>query len=137
MQKPFLKSRKRYEFAALVFGMCSILYACTTPVVSVPERCMASDWFEVGFRDGQLGRPASESEVYRSKCKFATPAFNAELYEAGRSRGLVSYCSFKNGFEVGKMHALYQKVCPENLESSFLEGMRAGEISQPGSQSRF
>lgn len=107
----------------VVFGSILMLSACA--VVSQNE-CVVSNWHEQGVIVGTAG--LSEYEARRSfeSCGVAKPVSDRNAYITGYHEGLDAYCTEANGFQIGVEGFLYQDVCPEDVEESFLIGYRAG-----------
>lgn len=109
---------------ALPAVMCALfLGACA----SLSESdCHLGDWEQVGFRDGQNGRPLARFDEHREACMHygVSPA---ELpYRAGRERGLNFYCTPNNALAVGRRGESYAGVCPAWAESIFLPAYEVG-----------
>ena len=92
-------------------------------ITSVP--CKGLDWFEIGRRDGAIGRPADTLERHIRDCERGELP-NADLYLSGRNAGLVDYCTAQTGFDFGRAGTPYLLVCPEHLEKKFLPGYVTG-----------
>jgi hypothetical protein len=90
------------------------------------QACVTADWRTVGFEDGTLGRSAANIGSYRNACAEHGVAPNLEEYRAGHSEGVEIYCRDSNGFAVGRSGAVYQGVCPAELEAAFVSEYNAG-----------
>lgn len=90
------------------------------------QACKTSDWRTVGFEDGSLGRSESMIANYRQQCAEHGVQPNLDAYRDGHAAGVEVYCHAGNGFEVGHSGAVYQGVCPKNLEPEFLANYNAG-----------
>lgn len=104
-------------FCMLVLGACASLNE---------SDCQQGDWEQIGFQDGQRGRPLSRLEDHAKAC-LAYGIQPAELpYRAGRERGLNFYCTPANGLAVGRRGEGYAGVCPEWAESNFQAAYNVG-----------
>jgi hypothetical protein len=90
------------------------------------QACLTSDWRTVGFEDGSLGRSEAMIANYRKQCAEHGVQPNLDAYRAGHAAGVEVYCHAGNGFEVGRSGAVYQGVCPQNLEPEFLASYNQG-----------
>ncbi len=90
------------------------------------QACLSSDWRTVGFEDGSLGRSEATIANYQRQCAEHGVQPNLDAYRDGHAQGVEVYCRAGNGFEVGHSGALYQGVCPKNLESEFLANYNSG-----------
>jgi hypothetical protein len=102
---------------ALVFAGCSGMSE---------QACVTADWRTVGFEDGTLGRSAANIGSYRNACAEHGVAPNLDEYRAGHAEGVEIYCRDSNGFAVGHSGAVYQGVCPADLEAGFVSEYNAG-----------
>jgi hypothetical protein len=114
--------------------------AATVRVVSVPvlllviagcsgmsqQACLSSDWRTVGFEDGSLGRSEANIANYQRQCAEHGVQPNLDAYRQGHAQGVEVYCRAGNGFEAGHSGAVYQGVCPKNLEPEFLANYNSG-----------
>jgi len=90
------------------------------------QACLSSDWRTVGFEDGTLGRSEATIANYQRQCAEHGVQPNLDAYREGHSQGVEVYCRAGNGFEVGHSGAVYQGVCPKNLEPEFLANYNSG-----------
>lgn len=95
--------------------------------------CAGADWFELGRREGAAGKQIKPEEVtYRCQGAFDSNAQN--LYSLGYNNGLNEYCSYENGFSLGKSGAKMSLVCPrpsdEVFNAAFTRGVKARELEQ-------
>jgi hypothetical protein len=90
------------------------------------QACLTSDWRTVGFEDGSLGRSEATIATYRKQCAEHGVQPNLDAYREGHAAGVDVYCRAGNGFEVGHSGAVYQGVCPTNLEPEFLATYKTG-----------
>lgn len=88
--------------------------------------CVGIDWFEIGRRDGALGKPASALQQHYRECENGVLP-DPELYDSGRNAGLVDFCTAQSGFEIGRSGTPYMAVCPEHLERKFLPSYEQGK----------
>jgi len=103
--------------AAFVFAGCSGMSE---------QACVTADWRTVGFEDGSLGRAEGTIGRYRQQCADHGVAPDLDSYRAGHAEGVRTYCRESNGFAVGHSGAVYQGVCPADLEPEFLTEYNAG-----------
>jgi len=90
------------------------------------QACLSSDWRTVGFEDGTLGRSEASIANYQRQCAEHGVQPNLDAYRQGHAQGVEVYCHAGNGFEVGHSGAVYQGVCPKNLEPEFLTNYNSG-----------
>jgi outer membrane murein-binding lipoprotein Lpp len=90
------------------------------------DECAASDWSAIGYEDGSRGYTEDRFGGHRKACAKhgITPDFVA--YQAGRNRGLESFCQPGRGFSYGANGGQYSGVCAADLEPEFLDAYHAG-----------
>lgn len=113
--------------------LAAALTACThapevgAPAIPVRSPCANIDWFETGRADGAAGSPLEKLATYQERCDRTPFPVKIDQYTTGRETGLVEYCSPTGGLEAGKNLRLYEKVCPENRETVFLQQYELGK----------
>jgi hypothetical protein len=90
------------------------------------QACVTADWRTVGFEDGSLGRAEATIGRYRQQCADHGVTPDLDSYRAGHAEGVRTFCRASNGFAVGHSGAVYQGVCPGDLEPEFLTEYNAG-----------
>ena len=98
----------------------------TTPKIST-EQCQQGNWTDIGQRDGMVGRSGAYFGQYTAACPNLTPVSPArQQWEAGRQKGLKSYCTELTAYKLGREGYDWQPVCPlegiEKLEEAYSQG---------------
>ena len=114
--------RGRLLFPAML-GVASFLCGCAAMSES---ECLTADWYAVGERDGQEGRPLAHLAQYHDACSQYGVYPDEDAYSEGRERGLMVYCTEDGGYQEGRVGLGYRGVCPAILEPNFLEGYNVG-----------
>lgn len=111
-------------------GMSILLFtlflsACST--TSNLQVCQEADWYELGRREGVLGKPMiAENTHLPLLCQNSDPEKQRILYDIGRKAGLVDYCKPINAFELGKDAREISNVCPPESQTLFVEFYNKG-----------
>jgi hypothetical protein len=100
-----------------------LLLGCST--LSKNE-CLQANWYELGWRDGSLGKRRSIFQGHVDACVKHNVHAEKIDYFRGRDDGLKNFCTYDNGFSQGRYGKKYNYVCPSNLEATFLAGFRKG-----------
>ncbi len=108
--------------AALLFLSC---ISCAPRITET--QCRQGDWYEIGRRDGALGKPITAFDRYADACFEYEVKPDRKAYFEGRDAGLEAYCTYQNGLEQGKLGRVYRHVCPADLEPDYLAGYRRGK----------
>lgn len=107
----------------LMLLISGLLSGCAT--LSRNE-CLQADWYEVGRRDGSIGKPRAIFQEHVESCVEHGVKADREAYYAGREEGIQFYCTHDNGFNLGRRGVRYRRVCPGGLEPEFLAGYNKG-----------
>lgn len=91
------------------------------------KECNNADWVGVGYDIGEQGQKQKAFDEFVSQCSEFNVTPNKEEFIRGYNEGLETYCTNRNGYEQGKLNKKYLKVCPSNLEASFMEGYKTGK----------
>lgn len=113
----------RMKISILILLAAGLLAGCAPALVG---DCTSTDWYALGFRDGQAGRTSARWDAYRSACADHDQTADRESYLRGRREGLREYCTDANGFRIGRGRSSYAYVCPPELETTFLAGRARG-----------
>lgn len=120
------------NYIIIIIGLSLALSACTT---LSREECSSGDWRMIGVQDGNDGRPAERFDRHVKACGRDGTAPDRELYQAGRQKGLATYCTSVRGYREGALGQKYYNVCPPQSEGQFQTGFKLGNrIQQMESQ---
>jgi hypothetical protein len=103
--------------------MMSLILGCAS--LSKNE-CLQADWFEIGRKDGVMGRPRALFQKHCDACSKHSVTPDRDLYYMGRREGVRVYCTEESGFEQGRLGRKYEFVCPGEFEQEFLTGYYRG-----------
>jgi hypothetical protein len=117
---------QRYAAMALA-GTLLVALALSACATLNKNECLNADWFSIGYEDGAKGYKTSRIGQHRQACAQygVTPDF--EAYENGRRQGLAEWCTPRNGYVMGAAGRSYNGVCPNNLETAYLEAYNQGK----------
>ena len=88
--------------------MMSLILGCAS--LSKNE-CLQADWFEIGRKDGVMGRPRALFQLHTEACSKHGVTPDRGLYYMGREEGLDIYCTEEGGFEQGRLGRKYELAC--------------------------
>jgi hypothetical protein len=116
--------RRRFSLAA---GLCVIALATMGCASTMSKaECRAVDWRTIGYEDGVAGHSGDRIAVHRKACAKHKVTPDLDLYQFGRSAGLLEYCRPANAFRVGARGASYGGVCPADLHDEFFSAYESG-----------
>lgn len=113
--------------ASILLGSALALTGCATTPKITTAQCEQGNWQDIGQRDGMLGRSRAYFGQYVAACPNVNPASPVrEQWEAGRQKGLKTYCTELNAYKLGREGYSWQPVCPlegiEKLEEAYSQG---------------
>ncbi|MEM7074968.1 MAG: DUF2799 domain-containing protein [Pseudomonadota bacterium] len=85
--------------------------ACDAPDTVSAEQCQGGDWTSIGFADGKAGRSEGYMSRHREACAKLGIVPDTQAWLAGRERGLKSYCTPQNAYDVGRKGNELNTVC--------------------------
>jgi len=100
----------------LVIFVISSFYGCAT---MSEKECMSSDWYAVGFEDGNRGYDANQFSKHHKACTKHGITADFKTYQSGRQQGLQEFCKPNRAFQYGSQGKHYAGVCPIEMESEF------------------
>jgi len=115
--------------------MKNVVYPITWVIVAVAligcatlnkNQCLQANWYELGWRDGSLGKPRSFFQEHADACVKHNVRAEKTEYFRGRDDSLKNFCTYDNGFSQGRYGKSYNYICPPDLEASFLAGLSEG-----------
>lgn len=90
------------------------------------EQCLAGDWGGKGYQDGVNGYGEERLQSHAQACAKVGITPNASAYYSAREQGLRRYCTWENGFRVGRAGSSYGGVCSPAEEREFLPAYQDG-----------
>lgn len=91
-----------------------------------PQECQVGDWFAIGKTDGQQGVASTKFRSYQKECAEHGLSSDFKAYEQGHAQGVMLYCTYDAGRELGQSGGAYNKVCAGALETQFRLGYDRG-----------
>ncbi|MCY3858089.1 MAG: DUF2799 domain-containing protein [Gammaproteobacteria bacterium] len=104
-------------------GFLALLSACS--MVST-NGCDGTDLRIQGVAAAQTGLTEQQARDVFVTCRPNSSQTDQSAFIAGYHEGIETYCTRSQGFRTGMEGYLYQNVCPEDSEESFLTGYRVG-----------
>jgi hypothetical protein len=83
------------------------------------DECLVADWRLIGYQDGAAGKQATVVGEYREDCAEHGVVPDLDAYRAGRTEGLLQYCTTDNGYRLGASGRGYSAVCPAGSDGVF------------------
>lgn len=105
----------------ITVGLLLSLAGCST---LSQEECQSSDWYSLGYQDGQAGKLQSQLQRYTQSCGEYGLRPDAARWQSGYAKGLEYYCIPELAYAKGKAGEEYQGVCPN--DASFLARYQQG-----------
>lgn len=107
---------------------CCLVLALSACASLSEEECLYADWRLIGTEDGSFGRPITTLAEHRKACAKYGVTPNQSQYEAGHYQGLLRYCTYQNGFQLGQAGGALPTFCPAEKAGSFSSGYMKGKL---------
>lgn len=107
----------------VISALVLALSGCGSTGIEVSE-CQSTNWEKRGLEDGSKGVDVLEFKNYVEACKAENVTPDKEAYYSGFQDGLVTYCTYDNGVQLGKRSGKYYMACKKYKE--FGEGYAKG-----------
>ncbi len=100
------------------------LTACAT---MSKEECKLADWNLKGVDDASQGFPLDRVIEHGKACARVDIVPDMRAYRKGHGKGARLYCIPEKGYSEGRKGAVYNNICPADLEITFLQAYRDGQ----------
>lgn len=105
------------SIAAIGFAGCA----------SISEgECVSGSWSDIGYKDGVNGKARDKLADYAKTCSKYGVQPDRTAYLTAFESGLVKYCTYEQGFELGENGSSYNQVCSGDSASGFSQGYDEG-----------
>lgn len=104
--------------------ICVLLGSCGGRVKELT--CTGNDWFDMGYKTATKGESIRFFNRYIDSCGQNLEKDSKEVYIAGYRKGIVEYCSYDKGFQLGSANIKVDTVCPYELRPDFDKGYKVG-----------
>jgi len=88
--------------------------------------CISGNWRDLGYQDGVRGKARGKMNDYAKTCAKYDVQPDRNAYLTAYENGLVKYCTYEQGLELGENGSSYNQVCSGNLASGFSQGYDEG-----------
>ncbi|MDP2575552.1 DUF2799 domain-containing protein [Vibrio penaeicida] len=100
-----------------------LITGCTSMSI---EECQTTHWRDLGYQQGQVGENPNIINDYAKDCSEGGINVDKEAWSQGYERGLVQYCSPRNGYQEGRNGRSYYGVCDnEQFNKNYELGRQA------------
>ncbi|TVZ40171.1 uncharacterized protein DUF2799 [Alteromonadaceae bacterium 2753L.S.0a.02] len=86
-------------------------------------------WFDEGYKTAMEAKPIRTFDKYKNQCGEAITKEQRASFIDGYTKGALEFCTYENGFEIGKTNKEFPQVCPFEIRGKFLEGYKRGQIA--------
>lgn len=88
--------------------------------------CQNNEWANHGYFDATNGFAIQLLNVYKDRCGDDLSQKEAKVYQRGFLKGIKEFCTFENGYKLGRDNKSNPKTCPPELAKQFNEGFKNG-----------
>lgn len=109
----------------LIATLClMLLVGCGGNVKSVT--CTGIDWNDLGYTTATKGKSVRTFDAYRDQCGNNLEEGAMDSYIEGYTKGVIEYCTYDNGYILGKQNKPIGASCPIEVRSLFEKGYAQG-----------
>lgn len=90
--------------------------------------CVSGNWSDIGYQDGANGKARGKLADYTKTCAKYGAQPNRDAYLTAYESGLVKYCTYQRGYDLGENGSSYNQVCSGNLADGFSQGYDEGRV---------
>lgn len=90
------------------------------------DECISGSWSDLGYKDGVKGAARDRLGDYAKTCAKYGVQPDRTAYITAFDNGLVKYCTYEQGFELGENGSSFNQVCSSNPASGFSQGYDEG-----------
>ena len=90
--------------------------------------CVSGNWSDIGYQDGVKGKARGKLADYTKTCAKYGAEPNRDAYLMAYESGLVKYCTYQRGYDLGESGSSYNQVCSGNLADGFSQGYDEGRV---------
>lgn len=114
------------KYLLVVLAIFGLLAGCASKQVNESLSCVDKNWGKFGKKMAESGHEVRAIDKYKSGCAdFSDDDMGA--YLDGFSRGLISYCTYENGFEQGEKNMKINNICPYEIQEHYVRGYEEGQ----------
>lgn len=88
--------------------------------------CVSGSWSDIGYKDGVNGKPRDRLADYAKTCAKYGVQPDRSAYLTAFDSGLIKYCTYEQGFELGEKGSSYNQVCSGDSSTGFSQGYDEG-----------
>lgn len=88
--------------------------------------CTGENWKEIGLATARAAKSIRYFDIYVEQCGAQLEAGAKAAYIDGYTIGIIEFCNYENGFQLGVHNRDNPKVCPAELRASFDKGYKLG-----------
>ena len=90
--------------------------------------CSGQDWKDLGFETAVTGKSVRTFDSYKDQCGSRLEANAMDLYLDGYTMGILGYCTYEKGYELGSSNRSVKPTCPLELRAEFNRGYNQGKV---------
>ena len=92
------------------------------------NECLAGAWSDIGYQDGVNGRQKGKLADYAEDCARYAVAPDRQAYLQAYDQGLMEYCTYSQGLELGEGGKSFNQACSGHLSNGFAQGYEEGRL---------
>ncbi len=110
-----------------ILCLSAVLTACGGNVKQ-DLACTGENWEALGYSTATSGKSVRSFDRYRDGCGDKLEKNAIRTYLDGYTRGILEFCTFDKGYELGFGNKTLPDVCPVELRDQYVKGYRKGQL---------
>ncbi len=107
----------KYIVFLILFSGCSLLSL---------EECQKMNWRDKGYQDAIIGTSTPRTYDYQKACSEHNIKIDDKKYNDGFNEGLKKFCTYDQGYKIGKKGGSHQSC--EKIGNEFSQGLELGHL---------
>lgn len=103
-----------------------ILSGCSTTGEQQALACEGKDWAAFGKSTAEAGIEIRTIDKYKNGCRNFDES-SLDAYLDGYARGLITFCSYDQGYNDGKNSLPASEICPLEIRELYVGGYNLGQ----------
>ncbi|MEQ3512438.1 DUF2799 domain-containing protein [Pseudoalteromonas sp. BZB3] len=108
----------------ILFLLLSLLIGCQSTTTEIACNASETEWYEFGQQAAVSGKSVRIFDSYKQQCSEQLIQTAQTHYIDGFTDGLMTYCTYDNGFERGKKGLELNTICPLEMRAEFEKGFK-------------
>jgi len=111
----------KIRLLVIAFAACAAAHSFADTI-----RCQGVGWYDLGYKTALDGTNVHYFDKYKDTCGDRLEADALDKYLDGFTQGVIKYCTYDNGYQLGYKGEKPGTACPMEVRAEFQRGYKAG-----------